>query len=881
MKKFFRLLTCGLVLSLLLCPSRIEIALGQESGYADSAGYEMEISAVTALGLMEGENSIQFFPEDPVDRAELTRIMTRLWNQPLAGDGKQRFYDVPTDYYAFADIDQAVHLGLVEVGEDRIFSPESPATMEEALQMLLKILHYDNYQTASGEEPQFIAKRIGLIEQINSADHQVTKGELARLIYRSFFTGILEPISLDGDAIVWQESDRTTLFYLGLERSEGVVTANDVSSLYYSGQKAPHDTVRMNDILYAQGDSGANRYLGYNVEIFFDDTNVEQKTIRYIHPLKNNETLAINADDISGFSDGSLQYYDSKGKIRKIRVEPEICILYNGVAVESDSNLFLNLDCGVITFLNNGSGSSGTWNVVLIEAYDSFVVQSASEDQQKIYFQKGTLRGQTYLDVYSDALQKVTFWENGVETDFSAVTAGCVIRVAYGMGNSGSNIRVMISTEQQEIVVSGLQNLEDEMIVYSGAQQYQVGTNCVNVEQIEAGKTLRVSLDDMGHILMAETVSDEEEYVCYLKSEYKNLLNRLSVQVLDQNGNLQVLQSESRISVVISGVETKKLPSEVYQLLQDQDVCLLQIIRSEDQLKKIVFAQEAHRDDPLYNENHFTIHHALNGSAQAAYGTLDGVGINGTVTFVVPPADDAGQIDEELCSVSTAYFAPGQNYDNAVFYDVGISGQAGAALVRDIQGAVITDFSSGLLVAEKVIQMVNTEGEVVSAIQGLQSGREITLPVAQKNLQDFADNGAYDITQVSPGDVILFCTNSNGEISGYSVLYASSRDQNTMGQIFVGGNGYSTTRECSVYHGKVQYIDDGAFTLNMNGTLQPMTVENWNNVVVYRCSHSTGKVTIAGRGDIQVQNFYNDIEGAEVVARSNRNVLNEVIIYED
>lgn len=886
MKKQMRLL--ALALTLCLVTGTMSAVCAADPEYTDSGAYAEAIRAVTALGLMVGENSTQFFPEDVIDRAELTRAMVRLRNAPAAGDGGQRFKDVPADYYAFAEIDQAVHDGLVKVGSDRFFGPEEPVTPEEALTMLLRVMNYDAYLKASGKSARTAANQIGLTNGVAFSGERVTKGELAKLIEQSFVIGILEPAAFGSEKTTWRESEKTTLSYLNLRRVTGLVTATERSPLYYSAPEIQEKTVRVDDVLYAAGDSDANQYLGYDVELFCTDTGSERETIRYIHPRNTNKMLEIQGEDIIGV-DGSLLRYDQNGGQKKVTLGDDICVIYNGVAAQFDPAMVQDMKCGKLLLLNNGYGlASGGWDVLFVQAYESFMVQAVSQTEEKLYFQKGEIEGNPYLMVRKDAEHKTVFLEDGAETGIDSVAAGAVVRVEYGAWNGRAAATVHISRVRKELLITMKTQPDDgRALIYAGGEAYRVGGNCIGAENLEPGRTVLVCLDDMGNILRADEAASDSGYVCYLKSAYDEFSGKIQLRAVSDTGKIVEYWADSKVRTLVkteTGENMESIsPAQLYQRISGLGIELLKVKKTADgELKEVLFAESSTRNDPLYDETHFTLYKEITSSTQALYGSVDGIGTKDAKIFIIPKSDDPKNIDEALCSAQTGgFFNAGQSYDAIRFYDVGISGQSGAILVRETQGSDITSFDRSLLVVTDLVRCLNGEGETVDGVCGLQDGQELTIPVAQKNLKDFAYNGAFGIGGVAKGDVLIYCTNSKGELSGYSVLYSESRDKNLLGLMASLGNGYGTTRECSVYHGVVRYLDDTSFTLELDGSMVPMTLSSWNSVTVYRVDRGKGEVSAGDAGSIMAQNFYSRTAGSEVIARSNRNGLNEVIIYEN
>ena len=96
--------------------------------------YEEPVRALCALGLFMDAKT--FRPQDPVTRAELVTILTRL--KPEAA-GTSSFPDVPQKHWASAQIGAAVSLGWISGYPDGTFRPDRPVNRGEACTILNRV----------------------------------------------------------------------------------------------------------------------------------------------------------------------------------------------------------------------------------------------------------------------------------------------------------------------------------------------------------------------------------------------------------------------------------------------------------------------------------------------------------------------------------------------------------------------------------------------------------------------------------------------------------------------------------------------------------------------------------------------------------------------
>lgn len=862
-------------LAVMLIIAMIQLPVFAEK-WEDVERFSKEIDLVCGLGFMEAENSKEFFPDDLVDNAELVRILMNLRNSNT-GDGQRRFQDVPESYYAFSQIDEAVNLGFITVGEDRMFYPEEKADATQAIRLMLYVMNYKVYLDSSGEDVRRTAQRAGLLDGLTLAGENITKGELAKLIYNSFSCKLMEMSGISGLNMVFKESeDKTTLSYHNWKMVEGRVTANDCTGLYYSASACGVGSIRIDDVEYYEGDSMSGALLGYDVEAVCTDSGDFKEKLIYAVADGKAQTLLVDAKDIVSVSEDKLKYNESK----TISLRPDMCIIYNGVAVKFDASL-LDIDYGEITFLSTGS-SGAKYDIVLVNEYESYSVSGVSVSDGKIYLKNGTLNGRTYINITEDAGRDVTYYYDDKIADISSVTSQSIISVSYAEGEREVLvIRISDKTAEGALESLGVTQNRQQPTAVINSQEYIIGKNAVGSEKLTLGENFSLKLDYKGYIVEVEEVVVTKNYAAVLWAGFDEGENECILKLLKADGTQENIRTRTeKVRVVEGDISTNMTASEIYLIIQDYRYLLIVYETDGDnKIKQIELPVMYDRDNEIKNETRFTLYKEITTSTMASYGSIDGVGTDSSVIFIIPPGEE---VDYSECSVQKGgYFAAGTNYNNVKFYDVGQSAQAGAVLVRAKQGSSINDFSIGIMIVQKKSIAINSDDEQVTRITGYQSGQQISLNVSPRNITDNAYVSEYDINKVDIGDILIYSTNSNGEISTYSVLYVDGRDSESFKQLCSLGNGYSTTRECSLYHADTRYVSDEYLTIEYADTTVPATVSSASGVIVYKVNRSDRSVEMGEFGDIRGKNFYTGEKGSEVVLRTSRNGVIEVVIYED
>lgn len=171
MKKLSFLLM-SMVLLLALCA-------GQALAFDDLEGYTPEqvaaVEKLAELGIMQGDGEGNFWPGDPIDRAEFAKVASLTYLK-LSGEAAPvvsaaNFRDVSSKAWYALDVATAVELGLMRGDGGGTFRPSDPVTGYEVVTVMLRTLGYSDGEL-SGEWPKNYldkARELGLVAAADEA----------------------------------------------------------------------------------------------------------------------------------------------------------------------------------------------------------------------------------------------------------------------------------------------------------------------------------------------------------------------------------------------------------------------------------------------------------------------------------------------------------------------------------------------------------------------------------------------------------------------------------------------------------------------------------------------------------------------------------------
>ena len=211
MRNLKRVLSLGLSTAMLI---GLMVTGSSAAGYDDvsSDHHEEAIEVLQAVGVMVGDESGNFNPDENVTRNEMAVVMSNLMDYNVATySGTSPFTDVPSwaEPYVAACWTNKITSGYSAT----TYGGSDTVTTAQAALMLMKALGYFQYQSDFSNDWQLATvtqgNRIALFKDVDSGVRDaMTRNELAQLVLNTLKSGMVEP---NDDTINVTTPDGTTV----------------------------------------------------------------------------------------------------------------------------------------------------------------------------------------------------------------------------------------------------------------------------------------------------------------------------------------------------------------------------------------------------------------------------------------------------------------------------------------------------------------------------------------------------------------------------------------------------------------------------------------------------------------------------------------------
>lgn len=734
----------------------------QES--SDSIETTRELQIAAALGMVPPDSQ----PDEIVTRGAAASAVIKLLGYQEVAAGSVEFSDVDSNHACFREISIAQKLGMVSGYPDNTFRPDAAISVNELIAMLVKGLGYGSVAEESGGYPAGYLKwavNKKLLTGDVSMQKDVTNHTLAILLINAMEVTTLNPM---GDAYYEGQSimERRQMVTI-----TGVVTRNAFGSLYDASRTAAGH-VAIGDIIVAVGNTDLEDLLGYRVKVYaVQENNAKDYTAQYAEVYQT-ESVSIPLENLNKernlFAECAITYYDENGREKRQTFDSGAAVLYNGTACDSRSMLLFEGGNGTIEIID--SNGDGRCDVLRIEKYVDYLVDSISEMRQSVYDKFGrTLNlepgGSAHrveiADVDGNAValtdlsewQVVSVYDSAVEqaevTDARSVKAVVSQNVIMGTVSEvqqtpGTNRTVVI--EDTEYTVSPCYGKSDKIIPIAVGL---VGNFYLNFNGEICGfrpDTLRQLDKQYGVLVSAKQEGSVDQSVVYqIFTLQDTFIYPHAAETIEIDGKR--VKDDARYSAFLEDGQIKRQVVK-YELNEAGDVTYFDTgIRTEDEAGNTLKKVYAKEDEQLtWRLGLKTFNNRYNIS-------------NNTICFSVP--GDPADLDAYASSFS---LKDGDKY-NADIYIEDNKFDASAVVIEDASAlsSDVTDFSviAGITTVlhneqptDKMV-VYNKKGEVTEYISDTCTGR----------------------ADIAKGDIISYSKNAQGEVTSIQVIYDLSERQ--------------------------------------------------------------------------------------------------------
>ncbi len=618
------------------------------AAFTDTVGTNSEkaVELLSSLGIVKGKTEDTFAPAEHLTRAEMTTIILRLMgmeNKTTAG--KTVYTDVPEEHWAYSFIMTAHDMGIVNGVSETEFAPDEPVTMAQLIKMLVVALGYEVSAEAKGGYPSGYlaeASQLSLYRGVSlRADAPATRGEMAILCQNALETPLFEKLTYGEETYEYEKSENTLLKqYFHVRHYTAVLEATHDAALskpmralsaneaYFINQNVGEQTPMTAFIADFEG-MDVKQYLGAKCDVYVKNEDDDDKLkIVAIFPTKTTEIKKIAAEDILPDTTAERIEYE-QGNASYEAIISGARVVYNGQAITGATAEELTPSIGSVTLVSYGGN---TYDVVVVESYKDYVVESVHYDNNTVYFADGGNGGSMVIDVTDTSVYTDMTDTYGKTLEAYNLYPDDVLSMA--VSRDGKYRKIVRSDSVFAGVVT---EKSDDYVVVDG-KKYTVAKDIYapsQTEPLSVGQNLIFYQDFLGNIAQVK-VNRSFKYGYLVNAAEKGGLNKTAyVKIFSEDGNMYVFECADFVKINDMIVSQDKVLTE-NNVIWNGTESIRQLVRyslSDDgKLKEIETAAD-HTKDPLVNASDaFSWDYSMDASSQLV--ASDGTVFRRAVEFV-------------------------------------------------------------------------------------------------------------------------------------------------------------------------------------------------------------------------------------------------------
>ena len=730
----------SIVLCICLLCGLVTVASAATSTKADK--YQI-IDILKHLNMLSDDyDSVTIEWNKPLSKAEFAFYAASILKRDYVGQNLH-FHDVSRQHWAFSSISSLVENGLLEVGEDKMFSPNENVSTEYAVNVLLKALGYKfEINESIGLTPMKIANNMGITKGVAITD-KITFSDAMQLLYNTLIAKTMEITSASG-GFGYSASDKTYLeseYYISYK--EGVLEGFDgISS---NGTSVRENMALISGVEYEVRDIDLSDLIGYKISYIYDfSKNDDSGIILWVDKVSVDELILYYAENEITFdsSNYKLHYYDSNDRQKSVVISKTADVIYNDEYVVSGIEDLLSGNApkgnmySVKLIKNSGNNE---YSKVILQGYQDVLVGSVDVENEGI-FDKLT---KSYLSFENS--DRLEIFENGNIADFSDLKIGDVLSIYESV--SGERVKILVSKR----TVSGTVTYKDSKGEYEyiaiGDTEYR-GADKGSYWNGSIGFFLVLYLDASGNIAYVERGVQKGNLAYLISVKQKKKENKLLLRMFRTDGSIQDVECAEPVRV---GDVKYRYAEAAYTAISDLAPTLVLYKTNDEGLVTHLYLPGTGNNSTLK---------ILQDSATATYRASGRIGRktfinNDTIIFGIPKNPQNADYDDfEILSKS------GMSGDTTYTYSTYTTlDEVGYEEILVLQNYEHKEPGSKGLLVTKIGKCQNDYDEVVDFIEGYSGS----------NYVSFKCDVACSLASVSLGNYITYELKSNGSISSVTV----------------------------------------------------------------------------------------------------------------
>ena len=864
---------------LLVVAVAVNIAVAPVMGAGD-----WDIFRLESLGIIDNFDAAHI-----VTRAEAVGAFVKLMLGRAVGGKGSIFADVPGNHPYADEVNYAAQIGMVSGVADGIFQPDEPVTGMQVLKMAVTALGYQEIAEQEGgyeEGYKSVALKQGLVVQFGLYD-TVTMGDFAVLLDTMLDMYPLEPVygtdkfEIAADTIYEKILQRTEILTI----KKGIVTAVDDAVL--NGYKPLRSgEISIDGTVFAYAGEDAFDMLGKSVDAYYiEDTKTGSMVIVSISPTSTNQEIALQNREIGALTTTQCTYYTDNTREKTLKIRAGATFLYNrGNFTPAGTDIAL--PTGDVRFVDNDG--DGTYDVVVIDEYESFIVDRISTVNTALYFKKDvTFRGKTYFkfDFDDKEITYIIHDGQGTALTFEDIALGDVVTIRSNM--DGTYHDITVSDKTVSGVVTQVNSADYEMAVDDEIYSVYRPNQAAVFSDYQVGSQVMLYLNYKDEIVGGDVTTDGL-YGYVIGAVHANaMLDGIKIQMIPSgtsNKEIEITGEQEVIkytyhngdALVFDTAPTVRYTGwlENGNLVTESNVDASSI--DLNSLRGAVIRYRLNNEGEInrleatpidFNEFKASPKYDFNGKLNSFGGlsTSKAFLIGSTTNVICMPDRADAQEDDYFVDVTVT------DQDSVTIVGINVDEETQIAecalLMAPMSADDVKPFTTEKYsIVGRVSQALDAEGDLVYKLEVL-TGEEYKTPYSKSY-----SLVAPEVAKLKCGDLILYNTNSDGEIANLKKIasmyeYGGSNVENLDGTVFGTVSDVQLNRLDDFMN---EMVDIVTFD-NLGGYTKSFKLLREEGPVVYSYRKATGMISIAETDEIMA--------GSEIFLYVNDNEVKAVVIF--
>ncbi len=831
-----------------------------------------------------------------VTRGEFADLVSRafLYNQKyLQSAAEPAFSDVDTTYGYYDSVKVITDLKIMGAISYNRFYPDKEITLSEAVTALVRATGYELYAKANGGYPTgylYEAKLRNILNGIEASSTQnITLETAIKLVYNSLFVNPAEinGVTDDGNVLTINGSVKYINQIHDVYEYDVVLTDNgavDKENIIFGTNMVEITDFNTNATKIVKATDSALPLFGVRIKAFVREDGVNKDELIYHVVNKDTKIEQIEGKNVLSMTESLITYEKNpeEGKSYKVKLNTtDTPLVYiNGKRSKNYKASDFKSKTAVIFAIDNNS--DGYYERINIFDYDYDVIAGTITENNTIY----ALTGSVYNFVINPEKVAIAFVYGSEITRVSDIKANDVISVAKSTVTKNGDplyyINISRDTKEGKVITIDTENvyLEDGEFVIS---ELLKNTYFNYKNSAKSGETVTLYFNYAGEVsYIYNGVATGRTYGFVLDA---GLIGNFEpygiVKMLTESGEVKSIRVAEKVKR--EDVSVTNLSSFVDELKASNDNLISYQLNADGELFNVIYPKYPTNNE-VENIDNFTLRKEIISSTRSTGIVLGGIGVNNTIVFRVPMDYDKNGLDSR---VGKNLFVNKEYYDNVKIYDVEQNGVAKAALDRPATSS--TSFNSKPSSGCLFVKTVGGYHEDIGPMQkiyfydkGVEKSAFVNSDVKLLASTNITINS---LSELKPGDYFFYELDNFGNVNKIQVIYkADSFGTSADGIIYRGGDGTTETNFMTIVllEGTVQYKSNNSLTLRLPGEdykVEPFSYSP-TSLVIYKINRTKGTISFISDAEIEVSNFAAGTTGDRIFTVSNKNTLQEVVIYE-